>query len=345
MGLPGPHLNTGLRDLIRAVQPGGFIFFNRNLASPSQFFDLVCELNSLCNTPPIFTIDQEGGRVARLSRFAPKSVSAWQLAQTGVKSIDLSRRHGELTGRLLRTFGLNLNLAPVVDFWTEYATANSLRDRCFGATPEDVILRAGAFLLGMQAQGVLGTIKHFPGYTYAEVDPHGELPKVHRSFGEMEREELAIFQALATQAAAIMIGHGYFPSLQAHEPAQLPASLSPSVIQKLLRKSMGYSGLVMSDDLEMGAIAETYGMARTAELAIEAGEDMLLICHNPACVQIAHDQLVSMPEAKLVHALESVASFKKKLPPMPDLFNSTAFEEVCREIESLRVQVEKTSSS
>lgn len=342
MGLPGPELNSGLRTLIQMVQPGGFIFFGRNLANPSQFFNLLSELNGLCQKPPIFTIDQEGGRVARLSRFTPQAVSAGELAQYGDEA--LCRRHGELTGELLRLFGLNLNLAPVVDLSTPHAKLNSLRERCFGISPQDVIARAGAFLEGMQERGVWGTIKHFPGYAYAEVDPHGELPIVWRSLKEMEEEELAIFQALIqkSEVEAVMVGHGSFPALQENEPAELPASLSPNIIQKLLRDKMKYSGLVMSDDLEMGAIAERYGMARTTELAIEAGQDLLLICHNPACVQIAYDKLVSMPVQKLERALNAVSKFKEKLLPMPEKFDSAAFEKICTDTEALRTQVKES---
>lgn len=334
MGLPGAELNDALRKLVHRIQPGGFIFFKRNLASPEQFFEMVKELYSICEHTPIMTIDQEGGRVSRLAAIGEEPPSGHQLRLTG--DVKLCRLHGELTGQLLASLGLNLDLAPVADFSPDDEADNSLRGRCYGKTVDEVMERAGAFLEGMQAYGVGGTAKHFPGYTFCGLDPHGDLPVIRRTVEELEREELRAFRYFAQKAEAMMIGHGHFTAF--HEKP-FPASLSPVIVQNLLREKMGYKGLIMTDDLEMGAIANGYGSVESTRLAMEAGEDMLLICHNPACVEISYDTLQQLPSEKTAPALERVNAFLNRLPAPPKQFDSTHFQEINRKIKKLREEV------
>jgi beta-N-acetylhexosaminidase len=335
MGVPGPELTDGLRSLIRRVQPGGFILFGRNLATPRQVFELCRELAELCEVPPILTIDQEGGRVSRLKLIGEEPPSGYQLCLAGRE--DWCEEHGVLTGRLLRIFGFNLNLAPVVDFSIDETRDNSLQGRCLGRDVDEVRRNAGAFLRGMESVGVHGTAKHFPGYTFCELDPHGELPRITRTRAEMEREELRSFRNFR-HAAAFMVGHGTFPAL--HDDG-LPASLSKAVVTGLLRESLDYHGLVMTDDLEMGAIANHYPSEVATRLAIEAGHDILLYCHNPACVEIAYGVLAEMPAAQLAPALERIAAFKRGLPPMPASFDEAGFTAVNTAIRQLREKVQR----
>ncbi|MFH1066828.1 MAG: glycoside hydrolase family 3 N-terminal domain-containing protein [bacterium] len=336
MGVPGPELTDSLRRFIQRIQPGGFIFFHRNLASPEQLFRLVAELRGLCAVPPVFTIDQEGGRVSRLKMIGEEPPSAQELRDAG--KIEWHRLHGELTGRLLALFGLNLNLAPVIDFSPADDAENSLRGRCFGRTPQEVITNASSFLEGMQSVGVMGTAKHFPGYTFCEKDPHGALPLISRTREEIEKEELQSFRAFLPKAEAMMIGHGHFTAWH-KEP--FPASLSPKIVQGLLREEMGYRGLVMTDDIEMGAIANAYGSAETTRLAVEAGEDMILVCHNPACVEISFDTLCAMPQNKLQRALKAIEQFKTKLLPCPSAFDAKEFNNVNAQTRELREKVKR----
>jgi beta-N-acetylhexosaminidase len=340
MGLPGPELTDGLRGFIKRVQPGGFILFTRNLETPEQTFMLVRELHELCETRPIVTIDQEGGRVSRLKVIGEEPASAEQIRKTG--RVDWCRRHGELMGELLAMLGMNLNLAPVLDFCPDEAADNSLGGRCFGVDPKEAIEKAGAFLEGMQSRGVLGTGKHFPGYTFCEKDPHGDLPKITRSAAQIEAEELAVFRHFLTKVESMMIGHGFFT---AWHDSPYPASLSKKIIQGLLREQMGYRGLVMTDDLEMGAIANKYGSEESARLAMEAGQDMLLICHNPACVEISYDALCAMPREKYARALGVVSEFKKKLLGIPEHFDAQQFKRVNDDIRGLREAVYAESNA
>ncbi|NBY65503.1 MAG: glycoside hydrolase family 3 protein, partial [Verrucomicrobia bacterium] len=242
MGLPGPELTDGLRDLIRRVQPGGFIFFTRNMAEAGQFHGLVRECADLVKHPAIMTVDQEGGRVSRLAVMGERPPSGEELARAGRE--EWFYEHGRLTGSVMRLVGLNLNLAPVLDYAPPERAGidNSLAGRCFGENPRQVIRRAGEFLRGMREEGVKGTGKHFPGYTFCGLDPHGDLPLVDRTREQME-EELSVFREVGNQCDSIMVGHAQFP---AWGKSSGPASLNRDIVTGLLKETLGYRGLVMT---------------------------------------------------------------------------------------------------
>jgi beta-N-acetylhexosaminidase len=334
MGLPGPELTDGLRRLIRQINPGGYIFFTRNLATPGQVFQLITELQSMSDLPLIFTIDQEGGRVSRLKVLGEEPPSAADLRDYG--GVDVCAQHGTLMGRVLRSLGFNLNLCPVVDYCIDEAADNSLRGRCYGRTPDEVIEKASAFQAAMQAEGVHATAKHFPGYTFCEKDPHGALPLITRSRDELMANEIRVFQHFARTSEAVMIGHGHFT---AYHEEPLPASLSPLLIRQVLRSELKFQGIVMTDDLEMGAVANAYGSAEASRQAILAGNDFLLICHNPACAEIAHDALKELPDSNLAETIGRVESYRKTLALPPATFDPTAFSEINAEIGAFRKQI------
>ena len=336
MGVPGPELTDGLRDLIRRVQPGGFIFFTRNMAGACQFHRLVQDCAGLLDQPAIMTVDQEGGRVSRLAVMGERPPSGEELARAGKE--EWFYEHGRLTGHLMKLVGLNLDLAPVLDFAPKDRAGidNSLAGRCFGENPGQVVRRAGEFLKGMQEQGVKGTGKHFPGYTFCGIDPHGDLPLVSRTREEIEKEELAVFREVGSRCDAIMVGHAQFP---AWGEGSGPASLNREIVTGLLKEKMGYRGLVMTDDLEMGAIANRYGSAEASRQAIRAGEEILLICHNPACVEIARDALAEMPEKEWSEAVERVQRFGKTLSSVPSRLEEKEWKKVNAEIGEFRRKV------
>jgi beta-N-acetylhexosaminidase len=336
MGLPGPELTDGLRDLIRRVQPGGFIFFTRNMAEAGQFHRLVKECADLVKHPAIMTVDQEGGRVARLAVMGERPPSGHELAKA--EKEEWFYEHGRLTGRVMKLVGLNLNLAPVLDYAPPEREGfdNSLAGRCFGGNPREVIRRAGEFLKGMQEEGVKGTGKHFPGYTFCGLDPHGDLPLVDRTRAQME-EELSVFREVGNQCDSIMVGHAQFPAWGKNSG---PASLNRDIVTGLLKETLGYRGLVMTDDLEMGAIANRYGSAEATRQAVRAGEEILLICHNPACVEIARDALAEMPEKEWVGAVESVEKFGKTLLSPSPAFDAKGWREANEATRALREKVQ-----
>jgi beta-N-acetylhexosaminidase len=247
--------------------------------------------------------------------------------------VDLIRRHGDITGRLLRVFGFNLDLCPVLDISFDDNADNSLRGRCYGKTVEQVVRNAGVFNDAMRKQGIASCGKHFPGYTCAKSDAHFELPKIDRTREQLDQNELAVFRRFIDKIDSMMICHGWYPSL---EPEKTPASLSRRVITDLLRDEYGFDGLVMTDDLDMGAILNGYSLEQTIRVALAAGNDWVMICHRIPEIENAQRILGTLPREQIDRALASVARFKKKIAP-PHEFSETAFRKIDNEIWDLRV--------
>src|SRR6266498_4145542 len=191
-GVPGKELEPATARLFRKVQPGAFILFGRNIESAAQLWKLIDDLRDLSEVEPIITIDQEGGRVSRLRLIGNEPPNAQQLRDKD--DIELIWRHGDITGCLLRLFGFNLDLCPVLDISFDDDADNSLRGRCYGKTVEQVVDNAGAFNQAMEGQGIASCGKHFPGYSAATVDAHHELPTISRTREQLDGEELAVFR-------------------------------------------------------------------------------------------------------------------------------------------------------
>ena len=226
IGIHGTELDSATASLLRQIQPGAFILFGRNIASPTQLRKLIDDLRDLSRIEPIITIDQEGGRVSRLKLIGNEPPNAQQLRQKN--DLDLIRTHGEITGKLLLQFGFNLDLCPVLDISFDDEADNSLRGRCYGTSAEEVITKAGIFNEALRATGIRSCGKHFPGYTCVPFDPHHELPVMDRPRSEMDRHELKVFSALAQKVDSMMIGHAVYRDLA--PGSDLPASLSPAII-------------------------------------------------------------------------------------------------------------------
>jgi beta-N-acetylhexosaminidase len=330
-GVPGLELDSETAAAFRRIQPGAFILFGRNIQTPAQLRKLIDDLREISDVEPIITIDQEGGRVSRLKLIGNEPPNANQLRDRG--DIELIRRHGDITGRLLRMFGFNLDLCPVLDISFDDDADNSLRGRCYGNNPAQVIENAGAFNDSLQGTGVLTCGKHFPGYSRCPSDAHHELPTVAVSREDLEANELAVFRAFARRVDSMMIGHAFYPSI---EQGTTPSSLSPKVVAELLRGELGFKGLIMTDDLDMGAILNHYGLEETIRLAITAGNDIAMICHRVNVVEEAHGHLAKVPRTDLDRALASVAEFKSKLVP-PDAWDESEFRRRDAEVYDLRV--------
>jgi beta-N-acetylhexosaminidase len=343
-GVPGPVLDPATAATFRRLQPGAFILFGRNIQAPSQLRKLIDDLRDLSETEPIITIDQEGGRVSRLKLLGNEPPNANQLRDKG--AIRLIAEHGRITGRLLRIFGFNLDLCPVLDISFDDDADNSLRGRCYGNDPQQVIRNAGAFNDALRNEGILSCGKHFPGYSRCPADAHHELPTVKFSRENLEESELAVFRHFAevggpdagSRVDSMMIGHAFYPAL---DDSGVPTSLSSKIIKDLLRGEFGFRGLVMTDDLDMGAILNPYGTGDTglAEVilrAITAGNDIAMVCHRVEMVENAHAALATVPKAELDRALQNVAAFKAKLTP-PDPWDEAEFRRRDAEIWDLRV--------
>jgi len=331
MGVPGTGLDVKTAAIIREVQPAGFILFGRNIEAPAQLRKLVDDLRGEVRHVPVVTIDQEGGRVSRLKECGSEPPSAKQSRDRG--DMRLIERHGALTGEILLLFGFNLNLAPVVDVSFEGDLDNSLKNRTWGLDADTVTQNAGAFNRTMREQGVLSCGKHFPGYSRAAVDPHHELPVVKRSRRELEEVEWKPFRALAGELDSMMVGHANYPAL---DESGVPSSLSRRIVHGILREEWGYAGVVISDDLDMGAIAGRYGLAESVTRAVEAGNDLVLLCHRPELIPEAAKALETISPARAAEAEKRIAQLRERLdPPLP--FSVEAHAAIDRKIYQLRV--------
>jgi beta-N-acetylhexosaminidase len=333
-GVPGPELDAATAATFRRIQPGAFILFGRNIQTPVQLRKLIDDLRDLSEIEPIITIDQEGGRVSRLKLIGHEPPNANQLRDKD--DLALIERQGRITGELLRVFGFNLDLCPVLDISFDDEADNSLRGRCYGNDVAQVVRNAGAFNRGLRAEGIRSCGKHFPGYSRASIDAHHELPTIDLSRAELEAHEVAVFRHFCSDEAAggnvvdsMMIGHAFYPAL---DSSGVPSSLSHRVISGMLRDELGFRGLIMTDDLDMGAILEPYGkgesgLEKVIHTAITAGNDVAMICHRVEMVERAASFLAGVPTAELDRALASVAAFKSKVVP-PDPFTEEEFQ--CR---------------
>jgi beta-N-acetylhexosaminidase len=239
-------------------------------------------------------------------------------------------------------------LCPVLDISFDDDADNSLRGRCYGKTVDQVVRNAGAFNDALKGQGIASCGKHFPGYSAAGSDAHYELPQIDRTREQLNQNELAVFRQFARDVDSMMVCHGWYPCL---EPEKAPATLSRRIVTDLLRNELGFDGLVMTDDLDMGAILTGYQLEDTIRLAIGAGNDMAMICHRIPEIENVQRILATLPQDQIDRALESITRFKERLTPA-DAFSEDAFRKVDDEIWNLRVAVlgeegarQKTSQS
>jgi beta-N-acetylhexosaminidase len=331
VGVPGIELDGATADTFKRVQPGGFILFGRNIQSARQLRKLIDDLRNLSEVEPIITIDQEGGRVSRLKLIGNEPPNAQQLRDRG--DLQAMSDHGRVTGELLRLFGFNLDLAPVLDVSFDDEADNSLRGRCYGKTVRQVVEFAGAFNEALLKTGIRTCGKHFPGYAAASLDPHHELPRIDRSHAELEGTELAIFRQFAHRVSSLMICHAWYP---AFDVEKTPASLSRTIVTDLLIKDLGFKGLIMTDDLDMGAIINEVGFQEMIERAIRAGNHLAMICHRVPMAEAAFNVLRQMEASLLDPALEAVDQFKKTMIPA-DPFSEERFCDLNQQVWDLRV--------
>lgn len=339
LGLAGPQVSAAEAALFRRLQPAGFILFSRNIVSPPQTRGLTDSLRDLSKQQPLIAIDQEGGRVTRTKELAPVAPSAPALAahaQAGTTA-----RAGVLTGELLRLLGVNLNLAPVLDLDHHPETQNSLRGRCWGRDPQRVIDHAGQWNRWLRKRGIATCAKHFPAGGRAASDPHHELPVSAATLDELLREDVIPYTALMPELDAIMLGHIEFPNID----AAFPASLSPRIIRRFLRDQLGFDRhLVLTDDLDMAAITRRYGRGPDAKLAIEAGNDVALICHRSETADVAAAAIAELPRAVLADAWERVERMRDKLHrPLP--WSQSQWQATCAGLATLAAEVPEVGES
>jgi beta-N-acetylhexosaminidase len=291
-GFDGPAIPAELKSLSREFGLGGLILFARNIADPEQVAELAFEAARLDPEVPLWvSVDQEGGRVARLK--AP--FTEWPAMVTLGRSGDLAlaARFARALASELKAVGITLDFAPVLDIHTN-AKNPVIGDRALAETADEVARLGAAIVRTLQAEGVAACGKHFPGHGDTSTDSHLELPLVEHPPDRLRAVELVPFRAaIDAGVAAIMTAHILVPALDDRRPA----TLSKRIITGLLRQELRFDGVILSDDLEMKAIAAEYAVPSAAVLALEAGCDGVLICSGD------HNAQASALEA-IVHAVE-----------------------------------------
>ncbi len=294
IGFTRKELNAENRRLLNTIQPGGVILFARNIGSAAELRALTRSLRTELAYRPLVAIDQEGGQVNRLRAIIGETPTIEQLKQTG--AAESVEEFGRTTGRWLHQFGVDIDLAPVFDLELfDARTDNALRERCWGKTAAEVIHWAGAFLEGLEREGVTACPKHFPGLGGAKQDSHEVLPTIARSREQLVAEDLLPYTKFLRRLSALMVSHGYYPAFDGDRP--LPATLSRAIMTDLLRGRMHYTGLVLTDDMEMGAVSQRAPFDRAVIESFCAGADMILVCHSPERVLTAHEALCKAVES------------------------------------------------
>jgi beta-N-acetylhexosaminidase len=298
VGLSGTEL-TGLeRAWLKLVRPGGVILFRRNIADAAQARSLLDEATSYCASNSFRCVDVEGGTVDRLREALSPIPSAQSVALAARRagSHGLPREHGELVALAVTAFGFNTALAPVLDLALP-ASASVLGTRAAAASAAGVVAYARGFLAGLAAHGVVGCGKHFPGLGGGALDSHLETPTIHRSLELLRSEDMVPYRELRHELPMVMVNHAAYPETPGKNR---PASVSPYWTSTVLRKRIGYRGVVFSDDLEMGGVLKFMPIEEAAVAAIRAGMDLVEICHSPESILRAYEAIVSEGERSAV---------------------------------------------
>lgn len=286
IGIHGKTLNDDAKFMLNEYRVGGIILFDRNMESKAQVKSLITDINktgkSAGLTPLFIGIDQEGGAVARMEDQLIKVPPAEELGKEPIEqAVSLAKQ----SGTELKDLGFNINFAPVADLGLTYG-------RSFSTNPDDVVRYASAVGKAYDEAGLWYSYKHFPGIGKTDVDLHADTSVVPVSKETLLNEDTKVFVDLIKQSKpntyAIMVSHAMYPQIDADHPS----SLSKAIITDWLRKDMGYNGVVVTDDMDMGALAKHYTFGDMAVQSILAGSDILLVCHEYEHMQEAYNGLM-----------------------------------------------------
>ena len=313
IGFDGIEISPALRSLLTKLQPSGVILFARNIVSAEQTHRLLKDCHACVTTPLFSCVDMEGGRVDRFRALNGGTPSAADVFAAGDRK--LYRKHGSVIGGFCRALGFNTDFAPVLDLAFE-ASRSVMSSRAVSADPRETAVYASEFLSGLRDAGVLGCGKHFPGLGEGKLDSHHLLPVIDKPLRKLWAEDILPYRILRRQMPFVLISHASYPAVT-HDGN--PASLSKKLITDVLRKRLGYNGLVVSDDLEMGAVLKTLPIAEAAIAHIRAGGDLCLICRTEDLIVSAYEAVVKEAEkdrrfaVQLDKASKRVSRLKKKL--------------------------------
>src|SRR6202521_255131 len=319
IGFDGTEMSPRLASLLTKVQPAGVILFARNITGAEQTHALLRECHKRVSTPLFTCVDLEGGTVDRFRQRVGSAPSPAEVFATGSRAI--FRKHGRVIGENCRALGFNVDFAPVLDLAYE-ASRSMMRSRAVSDDPKQVVAYAREFLRGLGDAGVLGCGKHFPGLGEATLDTHHELPSVDKPLRKLWDEDLVPYRSLSLRRELpfVMVSHAAFPAVTKQ---RTPASLSKKWITDILRKKIGYRGLICSDDLEMGGVlaaapSEQAAIEQVTIGHIRAGGDLGLICHQEDFILRAYESLIREAERdsrfarRVRESARRVLAFKKK---------------------------------
>lgn len=332
VGFQGTALSAETREIVERLQPGGFLLFGRNL----ETLDQTCELNAtlwhLSRRVPFLAIDQEGGLVDRLKQLFAPIPSFPAAASHGIRAV---RGLARVVASEMEAAGFNTDFAPVADLDLDGA---AVRHRASASDPLDVGRYCYAFLDELKRRGLCGCLKHFPGLGAAAVDPHFRLPRVTRNRQTLFEADLIPYLMALSEAAFVMVAHAHYPEIDEHT---VPASLSSRVIEKILRKKLGFDGIAITDDLTMGAVTALGLKPETFLEAIAAGNDMVLFTQVTPLLSAGAELLIrearrSPAFARRVdEAYTRVLSRKAQLSRNPPVHRPQNRARVLRQIERL----------
>ena len=291
MGFDGTVLSPRLRLMLDTFQPGGIILFQRNVEDPGQTHALLSEARKSSATPMFLCVDMEGGTVDRLRDVIAPVPSVAEVAAS--KSKKLFRKHGKLIGGEVRALGFNTDFAPVLDLKLA-ASQPVLGSRTVAAEPRQVISYAHEFLRGLADHDILGCGKHFPGLGEASLDTHAELPSIGKPWKRLWKEDLAPYRALRRELPFVMVAHAAYPQVTGDTT---PASLSRKWMSGVLRNKIGYRGLIVTDDLDMGGVLAAASIEDAAVETLLAGADMFLICQKEESARRAFEAVLRRAES------------------------------------------------
>jgi len=312
VGFDGTDMTPRLAYLLKRLQPAGVILFARNIKTPEQTWQLLGACQKCVATPLFTCVDLEGGTVDRLREaLGPAPAAADVFA---VDDPRLFRRHGQIIGENCRTLGFNVDFAPVLDLAFE-TSKGVMGSRVGSADPGATLAYAREFLAGLKGSRVLGCGKHFPGLGDGKLDSHHELPVIDKSLKALWAEDLAPYRALRRQLPFVMVAHAAYPQVT---KTKTPASLSKIWITDILKQKIGYRGLVVSDDLEMGGVLSSALIGEAAVEFVKARGDLCLVCHREDRVLEAYEALTKAAEVdrnfgkRVAESARRVLAFKKK---------------------------------
>ena len=357
-GIEGTQLGQDAVQAVQDYQVGGVILFGRNVESAWQLAELTNGLKDLNGdyTPLFLCVDQEGGRVDRMPPEVERTPSAWSVGQT-LDTEGVGAAYGALLAEECAAFGFNMDFAPSLDIWSN-PDNTVIGDRAFGNDWEWTAFFGMSAVESMEEQGgVIPVVKHFPGHGDTSVDSHVALPVVDKSLEELWQSELVPFNMALNQedyfgaqagpsAPAVMVAH----ILLSQVDPDYPASLSHRVVTGLLREEMGFDGVVCTDDLTMGAVSNTYGMGEAAVLAVEAGCDLLLVCHGADNLTAARDALLEAVDSgrlspeRLDESVKRILSLKTEYGLTNDPVDTPDVDALNARIGALTEQITEASS-